>query len=138
MSDREEFLAGKRPSDIHIFLHDDSVSNAEALKAHGEVVENGIVLLMDGDQAREVFQQATGIDPMALAQEAMKRDGEVSEECTDATCPDGEDHIPKFIFSFAEEQNEEVGGLYADGPVIHAYVACDCGTRYSDKWVIDE
>ncbi|WP_436900614.1 DUF5807 family protein [Halovenus halobia] len=137
MSEREAFLAGERPSDIHIFLHEDSVSNAEALQAHGESVAEGIVLVMDGDQARSVFQQATGIDPMALAQEAMKQDGSVTEDCTAATCPEGDDHAPKFIFAFAEEQNEEVGGIYADGPVIHAYVACDCGTRYSDKWVVD-
>jgi len=138
MSERESFLAGERPSDIHIFLHDESISNAAALEDYGERVEDGVVLLMDGDQARGIFQQATGIDPMALAQEAMKRDGSVSNECTEATCPEGEEHPPKFIFSFAEEQSEEVGGIYADGPVIHAYVACECGARYSDKWVLDE
>ena len=137
MSDREEFLAGERPSDIHIFLHEDSVSNAQALEAHGERVGEGIVLVMDGDKARGVFQQATEIDPMALAQEAMKEDGSVREDCIAATCPEGEDHVPKFIFAFAEEQNEEVGGIYADGPVIHTYVACDCGTRYSDKWAVE-
>lgn len=137
MSEREAFLAGERPSDIHIFLHEDSVSNSEALEAHGERVADGIVLVMDGDQARSVFQQATGIDPMALAQDAMKEDGSVTEDCTAATCPDGAEHAPKFIFAFAEEQNEEVGGIYADGPVIHAYVACECGTRYSDKWVVE-
>lgn len=42
------------------------------------------------------------------------------------------------MFAFAEEQNGEVGGLYAEGEVIHAYVACTCGQRYSDKWVADE
>lgn len=138
MSEREDFLAGERPSDIHIFLHEDSFSNSEALEAHGERVDDGIVLVMDGDQARSVFQQATGIDPMALAQDAMKEDGSVTEDCTKATCPEGDDHAPKFIFAFAEEQNEEVGGIYANGPVIHAYVACECGTRYSDKWVVDD
>lgn len=138
MSERESFLAGERPSDIHIFLHDESVSNIDALADHGERVEDGIALVMDGDQARTVFQESTGVDPMALAQEAMKRDGSVTENCISATCPDGSDHTPKFIFSFAEEQNEEVGGIYADGPVIHAYVACDCGTRYSDKWVVED
>jgi len=137
-SEREEFLAGERPTDIHIFLHEDSVSNLDALEQHGERLADGIALVLNGDQARGVFQRATGIDPMALAQEAMGTDGEIARDCADATCPDGDDHTPQFIFSFVEEQNEEVGGLYAEGAVIHGYVACECGTRYSDKWVLDE
>lgn len=132
---REEFLAGERPTDVHIYLHEDSVSNIDALESHGERVEDGIVLVMDGEQARSVFQTATGIDPMALAKEAMGTEGQIDADCAGATCPEGADHHPTFIFSFSEEQNEEVGGLYADGPVIHAYAACDCGLRYSDKWV---
>lgn len=138
-TDREAFLSGERPSDVHIYLHEDSVSEIEALESYGERTDDGIVLVMDGEQARGVFQKSTGIDPMALAQEAMKTDGEVSPECTDGTCPDegdGDGHEPKFIFAFAEEQNEAVGGIYAEGPVIHAYVACECGTRYSDKWAV--
>lgn len=137
---REAFLAGDRPDDVHIYIDEGSVSNLEALEPHGERVDGGIALVMDGEQARAVFQQATGIDPMALAQEAMGTDGEVDADCIGATCPagDGEEHFPKFIFAFAEEQNEEVGGLYAEGDVIHAYVACECGERYSDKWVACE
>lgn len=135
-SDRDEFLAGERPRDVHIFLHEDSVSDVGALESHGERVEDGIVLVMDGETARGVFQSATGIDPMALAQEAMGTDGVVDPDCADGVCPEGDEHIPKFIFSFAEEENEEVGGIYADGPVIHSYVACECGARYSDKWSI--
>jgi hypothetical protein len=132
---REAFLAGERPDDVHIYIDDNAVSNPEALEAHGERIEGGIVLVMDGEQARTVFQQATGIDPMALAQDAMGTEGDVNADCAGGTCPEGTDHEPTFIFSFAEEQNEEVGGLYADGDVIHAYVACECGERYSDKWV---
>lgn len=138
-TDREAFLSGERTSDVHIFLHEDSVSDIEALESYGERIDDGIALVMDGEQARDVFQKSTGIDPMALAQEAMKTDGDVSHQCADATCPDegdGGEHTPKFIFAFAEEQNEEVGGIYAEGPVIHAYVACDCGVRYSDKWAV--
>jgi len=137
-TDRGEFLAGERPTDIHIFLHEDSVSNLDALEAYGERVEDGIVIVLDGDEARGVFQKATGIDPMALAQEAMRTEGEIAADCASATCPADDDHVPQFIFSFAEEQNEEVGGIYGEGPVIHGYVACECGTRYSDRWVVDE
>jgi hypothetical protein len=137
IAEREEFLAGERPTDVHIFLHEDSVSNLDALEEHGERLSDGIALVLDGDQARELFQRATGIDPMSLAQEAMGTDGEIDRDCAGANCPEGE-HTPQFIFCFAEEQNEEVGGLYAEGPVIHGYVACECGTRYSDKWVVDE
>lgn len=132
---REEFLAGERPTDVHIYLDENSLSNPDALEAHGERVEDGIVLVMDGEKARGVFQQATGIDPMAFAKEAMDADGEIDDDCAGATCPKDPDHTTKFIFAFAEEQNEEVGGLYAEGPVIHAYAACECGHNYSDKWV---
>lgn len=142
-SDREAFLAGDRPSDVHIYLSEDAVSDIGALESHGERVEDGIVLVMDGEQARGAFQSATGIDPMGLAQEAMGTEGTVDADCTGGVCPDSEetpdeDHTAKFVFAFAEEQNEEVGGLYAEGAVIHAYVACGCGLRYSDKWVADE
>lgn len=135
--EREAFLAGERPDDVHIFLSSDSVSKIDALEAHGERVEDGIALVMDGEQARTTFQRTTGIDPMGLAQEAMGSEGDVSSDCTDGTCPagTGEKHTPQFIFAFAEEQNEAVGGLYAEGDVIHAYVACACGERYSHKWV---
>ncbi len=137
---REAFLAGERPDDVHIYIDEGSVSNLDALESHGERVDGGIVLVIDGEQARSMFQSATGIDPMALAQEAMGTDGEVDADCAGGVCPaeDGDEHHPKFIFAFAEEQNEAVGGLYAEGDVIHAYVACDCGERYSDKWVAGE
>jgi len=137
-SDREQFLAGERPTDVHIYLHETSVSDIDALEAHGQRVEDGIILVMDGEKARGVFQQATGIDPMVLAKEAMGTDGGIDDDCAGATCPEGSAHAPQFIFSFAEEQNEEVGGLYADGPVIHGYVACECGLKFSDKWVATE
>ena len=136
-TDRAAFLAGERPDNVQIYLHEDVLSNPEALAAHGESVEDGIVLLLDGDEARTIFQEATGIDPMALAQDAMATEGTVDHDCAGGTCPAGENrnHHPRLIFAFAEAENEEAGGLYAQGPVIHAYVACACGERYSDKWV---
>lgn len=139
-TDREAFLAGDRPTDVHIYLSEDALSNAEALADHGERVDGGVVLVMDGERARTVFQRATGIDPMAFAQQAMGTEGAVAPGCTDGTCPSDEDgnHAARFVFAFAEEQNEDVGDLYAEGDVIHAYVACTCGERYSDKWVAEE
>lgn len=137
--DREAFLAGLRPDSIHVFLHEDVVSNPGALEEYAESVADGIVMVLEGDRARTIFQQATGIDPMNLASEAMGTEGGVGPDCADGTCPkrdDGGTHDPQIIFSFAEAQNESVGGMYAKGPVIHAYVACTCGERYSDKWVV--
>jgi len=142
---REEFLAGDRPADVHIYLHEGAVSDVEALADHGERVDDGIVLVLDGEQARGVFQRATGIDPMGFAREAMDTDGDVDRNCTGGTCPAGDgagggggDHHARFVFAFAEEQNEEAGGLYAEGPVIHGYVSCACGERYSEKWVASD
>ncbi len=133
-TEREAFLAGESPEDVHIFLHEERVTNLSALEAHGERVDDGLVLVLPGDKARTVFQQATGIDPMGFAQEAMGTDGEISDDCISGACPEC-GTSPELIFAFAEAQNEDVGGLYAEGPVIHAYAACECGERYSEKWV---
>ncbi|MDG5775552.1 DUF5807 family protein [Haloarculaceae archaeon H-GB2-1] len=143
MSDRAEFLAGDRPDDVHIFLARHVVSNPDALAAqdYGEKVDGGIVLVLPGDEARGSFRNATGIDVMGFAQEAMGTEGDIDGECITATCPEAEgeeDHHTEFIFAFAEEQNEEVGGIYAEGDVIHAYASCSCGASYSDKWNVEE
>jgi hypothetical protein len=135
--DRAEFLAGERVEDVLVYLDEGVVSNPGALEAHGERVEDGIVLVLPGDEARGVFQQSTGIDPMGFAKRAMDTEGEVSHDCTGGVCPrgTGEDHSAQIVFAFAEAENEEVGGLYAEGDVIHAYVSCACGEAYSEKWV---
>ena len=137
-TDREAFLAGERPDDVHIYLHERRVSNAEALEPYGERVADGVVLVLGGARARDVFQQTTGIDPMALARTAMGTEGSVAPDCAGGTCPSCGSDDPEFVFAFAEEQNEEAGGLYAEGAVVHAYAACDCGERYTEKWVADQ
>lgn len=144
-SDREAFLAGDRPDEVAFFLHEDAVSGIEALAEKGERTENGVLLVVPGETGRSSFQSATGIDPMSFAQEAMATDGEVAEELSGGVCPASETdemnapgHDARLLFAFAEEQNEEVGDLYAEGDVIHAYVACECGQRYSQKWVVGE
>lgn len=134
---REEFLAGQRPEDVHIYLHEGVVQNPEALEEYGERVEDGVVLVLEGDEARGLFQRTVGVDPMALAKEAMGTDGDIGRNCATGTCPTCSESEPKFVFAFAESQNEEVGGLYAEGPVIHAYASCECGERYSAKWVVE-
>jgi hypothetical protein len=136
-TDREAFLAGERPEDVHIYLDEARVSNIEALEAHGERADGGIALVLDGTEARGIFEQATGIDPMALAQAASGTEGDVDADCAGGSCPAcGSD--PDLVFSFVEEQNAEAGGLYAEGAVVHAYAACGCGERYSQKWVAGE
>ncbi|WP_214676352.1 DUF5807 family protein, partial [Escherichia coli] len=40
--------------------------------------------------------------------------------------------------AFAEAQNEEVGGIYAEGDVIHAYAKSSEGAAFSDRWVVDD
>ena len=143
MSKREEFLAGERVEDIAFFLHEDSVGNVDALSEYAEQVEDGVVLVLDGDQGRSAFQSSTGLDPMALAKRAMGTDGEIDRDLTGGVCPNadgesGEDHVAKFVFAFAEEQNEEVGGIYEEGDVVHSYAVCTCGETYSEKWVVGE
>jgi hypothetical protein len=142
MSDREEFLAGERPEDVFVYFAEDAVSGIDALAGHGERVDGGVVLVVEGDSGRSAFQRATDLDPMAFAKQAMANDGTVSADATGGVCPHTDEaegpHDARFVFAFAEEQNEEVDGLYNEGDVIHAYVQCSCGTAYSEKWLAGE
>jgi NADPH-dependent ferric siderophore reductase len=138
MSDREQFLAGERPDDVAFFLHEAAVSGIDALAEQGERTDDGVVLVVPGETGRSAFQSATGIDPMAFAREAMGTEGHVDRDLAGGDCPASEGdggHEARLLFAFAEEQNEEVEGLYAEGDVVHAYVACECGQRYSEKWL---
>ncbi|NGM70126.1 hypothetical protein G6M89_14105 [Natronolimnobius sp. AArcel1] len=134
---RAEFLSGERPDDVAIFLADSYVSD-DRLEQFGERVDGGTLIVVDGERGRGAFQAATGTGAMQFAKSAMDLEGDIDEDLTDGVCPDADDdtatHEPQYIFAFAEEQNEDVGGLYAEGDVIHAYAQCTCGTAYSDRW----
>ncbi|ARS90613.1 DUF5807 family protein [Natrarchaeobaculum aegyptiacum] len=135
---RAEFLAGERPDDVALFLASSYVSD-DRLESFGDAVDGGVVIVVDGERGRNAFQAATGVDAMTFAQTAMGTDGEVAADLAGGTCPaastDGDDdHDVAFVFAFAEAQNEDVGGIYAEGDVIHAYARCECGTAYSDRW----
>ena len=142
MSKHAEFLAGERLDDVLFFLHEDAVSNPEALADYAERTDDGHVLVLPGDSGRSAFQSTTGIDPMGLAQQAMQTEGVVHDDLTDSNCPVAEEepeenHTTKLVFAFAEAQNEAVGDIYAEGDIVHAYAVCTCGERYSDKWVVE-
>ncbi|OVE84980.1 DUF5807 family protein [Natronolimnobius baerhuensis] len=135
---RAEFCAGERPDDVALFLADSYVSD-DRLERFGEHVDGGTLIVVDGERGRGAFQAATGTGAMEFAKSAMDLEGLIDADLTDGTCPeaadsDADDHDPQYIFAFAEEQNEDVGGLYAEGDVIHAYAQCTCGTAYSDRW----
>ncbi len=136
---RRAFLAGERPDDICIYLREDGIADPEELADLGERTADGVVLVLPGAEGRQAFESATGLDPMSFAGSAMDTEGTVHRDLTGGDCPegDGDDHGARFIFAFAEEQNPEVGGQYAEGDVVHAYAACDCGTTYSEKWVAE-
>ncbi|MFW5903337.1 MAG: DUF5807 family protein [Halolamina sp.] len=144
MSDLEEFLAGDRPEDVALYLSDGFVDDVEKLADYGDSVADGVVIVVDGARGRNAFYAATGNDAMAFAKRAMGTEGTVHPDLTGGDCPDvaddetQADHETTFVFAFAEEQNEEVGGLYAEGDVIHAYAQCACGTAYTQKWVAGE
>lgn len=135
------FLAGDRLDDVAIYVHDQYLDDDHALTETGIEVENGVVLVVPGDTGRSAFEGATGLDPMEFSKLAMERDGKIDPElaggdCPDADSADAESHQTEFTFAFAEAENEEVGGLYAEGDVVHAYAHCSCGTNYSQKWVV--
>ncbi|MFC6769053.1 DUF5807 family protein [Natrinema soli] len=141
MSDqREAFLAGERLEDVALFLADSYVSD-ERLEEFGERVDDGTLIVIDGERGRNAFQAATGTGAMEFAKSAMSNEGEIDDDLTGGRCPDAaadEEHTVQFVFAFAEAKNEEVGGIYAKGDVVHAYAQCTCGTAFSDRWNVGE
>ncbi|MGM0590998.1 MAG: DUF5807 family protein [Halobacteriota archaeon] len=141
MSKLSSFLAGDRLDDVVIFLTGEHLDSQGKLPNLGKRVENGYVLVVPGDEGRRAFAAGTGMDAMQFAQRAMGKAGEIDSTLDGGTCPDvepDENHNVKFVFAFAEAQNEDVGGIYAEGDVVHAYAQCECGTTYSDRWVVGD
>ncbi len=141
MARYDSFLRGERPDDILIYLHEEGIESMDSLAEIGVRVDDGIVLVLPGEEGRAAFQRATGLDAMDFAGMAMDTDGEIDADCTGGSCPDSDgsgEHYAKFVFAFVEEQNEAVGGIYADGDVRHGYAACACGTTYSEKSVLKD
>jgi len=137
-SDRRAFLDGERPDEVLLFFAESAVSDLGTLAQHGEQVARGVVLILEAERGRSAFEGATGVDPMTLASAAMDSDGTIDLDSFAGECPEdegNEDHAPRFVFAFAEEKNGEVGGIYAEGDVIHAYATCECGGVYSERWV---
>ncbi|RQG92748.1 hypothetical protein EA462_00510 [Natrarchaeobius halalkaliphilus] len=138
---REAFLAGDRLEDVALFLADSYVTD-DRLEEFGERINDGVLIVVDGERGRSAFRAATGTDAMEFAQSAMGLEGEIDGDLTDGHCPETADtdetHDVQFVFAFAEERNEDVGGIYADGDVVHAYARCGCGTAYSDRWNVVE
>ncbi|ELY68167.1 DUF5807 family protein [Natrinema versiforme] len=137
---RAEFLAGDRLEDVALFLADAYVSD-ERLEQFGDRVDDGTLIVVDGERGRNAFQAATGTGAMEFAKSAMSNEGAIDDDLTGGQCPEADDdesHDIQFVFAFAEAQNEEVGGIYADGDVIHAYAQCTCGTAFSDRWTVAE
>lgn len=139
--ERQRFLDGERPDEVLLFFAESAVSDLGTLAQHGEQVRRGVVLVLEAERGRSAFEGATGIDPMTLASAAMDSEGDIDLHAFDGSCPEAaadggaDEHAPRFVFAFAEERNEEVGGIYAEGDVIHAYAVCECGTAYSERWV---
>jgi hypothetical protein len=144
VSDYDAYLAGDRTDHVALYLSESYVSDVDSLadRDDAERVGEGVILVVDGERGRSVFQTITGMAAMEFGSTAMDNPGQVDADLVGGDCPaaddDSEDHHAEFVFSFAEAQNDEVGGLYAEGDVIHAYVYCSCGTAYSEKWVAGE
>jgi len=152
MSNLDEFLAGERLDDVVFYLSDAYLDDDSRLRNVGTETAGGVRLILDGETGRSAFEAGTGMGAMEFAKTAMDAEGEIARSLDDGTCPfddggdeDGpddhgpdDDHAIRFVFAFAEAQNEEVGGLYAEGDVVHAYAHCTCGESYSHKWVVGD
>jgi hypothetical protein len=139
MDKRESFLRGDRHEDVVLFLADGTL-DADTLSHLTNPVDNGDILIINGEDGRQAFEAATGIEAMSFAQTAMETRGHITRKLTGGECPkrtvDADTHETEFIFAFSEPQNDAVGGLYSRGDVVHAYAHCTCGCNYADKWVI--
>ncbi|MFB6299687.1 MAG: DUF5807 family protein [Halobacteriales archaeon] len=135
-SDLAAFLAGERSDEVAFFLSEDVVSDPDSLGEYA--VDGGVLLVVDGERGRRLFGDLTGADAMGFAQTAMGRTGSIDDDLTGGACPDGpgDEHRVRIVFAFAEEQNDEVDGIYSEGDVIHAYAQCACGAAYSDRWLV--
>lgn len=143
MSDLDEFLAGDRLDDVVFYLDDDSLDDDSRLRSIGTETDDGVRLVLDGETGRSAFQAGTGTGAMEFAKQAMGTEGEIARSLDDGNCPfaadrPDDDHAVQFVLAFAEAQNEEVGGRYAEGDVVHAYAHCACGENYSHKWVVGD
>jgi hypothetical protein len=144
MSRTAAFLRGERPEDIAIYLPAETLSGTDELRqqAFAEETDDGVMLVVPGEEGQAMFEEVTGTDPMTFAGSAMGTPGHIDGDLTGGECPNAiegpQEHAVRFIFAFAEEQNEDVGGIYAEGDVIHAYAQCACGETYTDKWVVGE
>ena len=136
MSKLAAFLAGERTDDVALFVSHDYLDSQGKLANYGEDVEGGVVIVAPGDEGRQLFSAGTGMEAMQFAQGAMGTEGHVDRDLAGGDAPDGGD--VQFVFAFAEEQNEEVGGIYAEGTVIHAYAKSTEGAAFSDRWVVGE
>ena len=139
----DAFLAGDKPQHVAAYFSNASLSDPETLaeQPYAEAADNGVRMVVPADAGRAAFESATRMDPMDFAGEAMGTEGAITGGLTEGECPgaaEGGEHDLRIVFSFAEAQNEEAGGLYAAGDVIHAYAQCSCGVAYSDKWLAGE
>jgi hypothetical protein len=136
MNELDEFLAGDRLEDVALFLSEEYLDEDGRLADHGDPVDGGVVLVVDGDRGRDLFAAGTGMDAMAFARGAMETDGRIDRDLAGGDPPDG--GRVQFVFAFAEAQNEEVGGIYAEGDVVHAYAKSSEGAAFSDRWVVGD
>lgn len=149
----QSFLEGNRPSDVAVFLHESIVDSVASFvdRDLGVRRDDGVVLVLPGDAGRTAFRRATGLEAMKFAGEAMDTQGKIDDDVAGGTCPNvpsdedtaeterpDTDHEVRFVFAFVEAENVEAGGIYAEGPVLHAYAGCECGTTYSDRWDIED
>jgi hypothetical protein len=143
MSKLDEFLAGERLDDVVFYVSDAYLDDDSRLRNVGTETDGGVRLILDGETGRSAFEAGTGMGAMEFAKTAMGAEGTISRTLDDGECPFAEespddDHDVRFVFAFAEAQNEEVGGLYAEGDVVHAYAHCTCGESYSHKWIVGD
>ena len=141
MSELDEFLAGERLDDVVIFISDVFLDADSRLRNVGTETADGVRVVVDGESGRAAFEAGTGMEAMGFAKKAMGAEGDIARTLDGGECPreaeaPGEEHTVEFVFSFAEAENPDVGGLYAEGDVVHAYAHCACGHDYSHKWVV--
>lgn len=135
---RGTFLDGERPEAVAIYVAGEALDDPDVLDGRGTATDDGRVFVLPGEGGRRAFAAATGENAMDFAKQAMGTTGDIDRDIAGGTCPNCGEAAVRYLLAFVEEQNEDLEGMYAEGDVVHAYARCECGTAFSDKWIVDD
>ncbi|WP_254280489.1 DUF5807 family protein [Haloarcula marina] len=141
MQSHEQFIAGNRPGHIMLFQHENATSLPDDASKVAKNAAEGKMIIQPAVMARDLIDKVLVPNISQFTELSQKRQGNIEPYLTSGDCPEAnsnhdEDHIIEQLFAFVQPKHNSLGGIYADGDVMHAYARCSCQVHYSDRWVI--